>query len=271
MISSKSLSLAAISVFVFASVCLPQTDQRLLSKIVFIRSPDTDKDCTDNNRTMAVSVGNDSVSIRAGDDFQIITHANGILSARVMDKCKPSFWFSKGLFLFRAEDYIDWSGEFDALLAVKGNALESNQAGSIARIHPNAVHRASILKALKGRISPNDTVRAEHAMIVSPPNSTRLFLFVPAEHYDRKYESVPDDAIVTEGLLFELQGSQISLVISETGFLDVYTISDLDNDGVWEMLVQVQADTWASGRYELRYLEGDHFRKERIDLYDWSH
>jgi hypothetical protein len=218
---------------------------------------------------MAVSVGSDSVSIRAGDDFQIITHANGCLRAKVMDKCKPSFWFSEGLFLFRASDYIDWSGEFDALLAIKGNAIQSDQVGSIARIHPNALHRAAILKALKGRIPSNDTVRAEHAVIISPPNSTRLFLFVPAEHYDRKYESVPDDAIVTEGLLFEFRDQQLSLLISETGLERVYSISDLDNDGIWEILLE--SGDWAGGTYQLRFLDGDHFRKEKIDLYDWSH
>lgn len=255
---------------IFFTVCWSQPDNELRSRSILVRSPDTDESCTKNEQSKAVSVGNENVSIQIGDRFQIITHKSGVMNAKVIDKCKPSTYFQEGLFVLRANDYIDWEGDYDALFAIKGDAIQPDQVGSASGIRLNRLFRASVFDALKGRVPPTDTIVVESGTLLSPPNSTRLYLFVSIEHFNiENYRGAGDKAIASKGLLFEIRGSELPLLIAESGLESIFSISDVDNDGIWELLVH--SGGWGGGTYELRFFDGSKFTKSKLQLYEWSH
>lgn len=269
MINPRQITLLMVVLALWSSVSSSQIG-RLNSKAILVRSPDTDNKCTKGDQTEAVSVGNDSVTILRGDRFQIITHRNGILNAEVIDTCKASTYFENGLFLLRANEYVGWEGEYDALLAVKGDSIQSDQIGSVARVRLNQIYRASACEALKGQIPPTDTIIAESGPLLIPPKSSRLYLFVPTEHYDIKdYRGNGEKAIASLGLLFEIRDEGLTLLISEKDLENIYSISDIDSDGIWEMLVL--SGNWGGGTYDLRFFDGTRFTTDKLELYDWSH
>lgn len=267
-------SLSPFSVLVplvlFFCTSWSQADKELKSKCILLRAPEFNKDCTKGDQSKSVSVGNANVSFEIGDRFQIITHRSGVRNAKVTDNCTPSISFEASEFLFTSMDYVGWDGEYDALLGIRGDNIQSDQVGSVAGIRLNHLYRATVFDALKGYVPSTDTILAEYATLISPPNSFRLFLFVPIEHFDpRIILTAGDKAISYKGIIFEIRGQGILSIMVENTLQTVYSISDADDDGVWEILVH--CGDWGGGSYELRFFDGNHFQKEKLQLYEWSH
>ena len=267
---SKFIISSVILAVVSLSTGWSQTNESLKSRAILLRSPDSDKGCTQNDKTKAVSWGNENVVTEVGGHFQIVTHRSGILSSTLIDTCTPARNSARGMLLFRARDYLDWEGSYDALLAVKGQSIQSDQAGSVSWIHLNLHHRTAVFSALKGRVPASDTTIMGEGTIISPPNSTRLYLFVSVEHYDlRNYEGAGDKAIASLGLLFEIRDEELSLRVAENYLTAVYSVSDIDDDGLLELLIH--SGGWGGGTYEVRYFDGSQFTKDKLELYEWSH
>jgi hypothetical protein len=267
---TQFITYSVLFAVVFSPAGWSQTNEALKSSVILLRSPDSDEDCTENDKTKAVSWGNENVVTRIGDHFQIVTHRSGVMSSTLVDTCKPERASSRGMLLFRARDYLDWEGSYDALLAVKGQRLQSDQAGSVSWIRLNPLHRTAVISALKGRIPESDTTIMGAGTIISPPHSTRLYLFVSVEHYDlQQYMGAGDKAIASMGLLFEILEKDLPLLTSERSLTNVYSISDIDNDGIWELLTQ--SGDWGGGTYQLRFFNGSRFLIETLELYEWSH
>jgi hypothetical protein len=216
----------------------------------------------------------DTKSLKKGDPFYIVTHSSGTVRGiltRLLPPCKPSLSIDRVSYgLLRMEGKVDWDSSYDSLLAVKAKRVLSDQVGSVKTLKEDDPEKEAYLNWIRPNIPENRDFEIDKVIRIITPgfkSCPKTYYFILIYHFIVKGERIIREP-ENRSFLF-LKGRETPLLLRQDEFLSrILGITDLDKDGVYEVLVHHTVSE-NEGAYEMRLFDGKTFSEPQKILYQW--
>jgi hypothetical protein len=154
----------------------------------------------------------------------------------------------------------------DPVLAVKGQQPTPRQVGSVTPITDRA-ERKPYLDVIRGHLPREHEFYVRQAVRVAVPGSEASYIFVGAAHFKPEQEREGEKSYRTTGFLFLPDARTPRVLVQEPGLGLVLGLTDLDGDGIAEVLVH--DGEGLAGQYNIRLFDGKTLSEPKISLYEW--
>jgi len=185
----------------------------------------------------------------------------------VLDTCDDFDQQEISFGLLRANSSLGWTSEIDALVGLRAAKINPLRVGTVSLLS-DEVLKSKCLAAIRPMIPDSEHFDLKTQFKFTAPGGKRQFLLVSVDRYVEKNLALAGDkAIYPTGFVFSLEDGTPRLLFAENYLSRIFSISDLDNDGVYE--VAVYSGDWGDGSYVVRLFDGTAFLKDCIVLYHW--
>lgn len=278
MICNRTVVLRVTSLIVFycnLTFSQTQSSSALLDQFFLVRRPDYVSDCpVGTTRADAILVFNpSSAQTPIGANYTILTKSGKFVKASILKNidasgCGVFFENSDVSFgLLRAKQKITWANEEDALVAIKSKKNAPPRLGKIMTSVDSTL-KSKCVSMVEPLIPKSERFDVAVTIKIIAPDSNKKFLFLSVNHYDEENQKkAGDKAMGQTGFLFFIGPGLPQLLLKEDNLLNIFTISDLDGDGKYELMVY--SGGWGAGTYEMRIFDGKEFNKYKKVLYEW--
>jgi hypothetical protein len=220
-------------------------------------------------------VGTHQGGIKRGDDFFIISPSSKIVRGTIKEtlhECEPYSFISDNvvLGLLSLDSAITWSTPEKALLGKRGKKPLPSQVGSLVPLR-GETEKKTYLDMIRARIPTKEQMFPRndfsHEVIkISSPRSVKEYIFATADHAElQEYLQLGDKALKSTGFLFVRRSK--TLLVEESYLTDVIAVTDLDDNGIYEMLIH--SGGYSSGKYEIWLFDGKKFTGAKRTIYKW--
>ena len=249
--------------------------QDSLFENVFLVRPPEWRNCdpkVDAEAILIIRRDSDINSINDGDEFFIINHEGKIVKSiltRIIKDCEFSFnLHGVPLGFLQASEAIKWETEFDALLAIKDRRPSPNEIGSVTFKEKESVSK-DFLDYIKQKIPPKEEFSVVKFASIFPPGSKTTYALARVTHFDPvNYETAGDKALASMGFLFSIGRKGRSLLLEGRDIPSILNITDLNQDGIFEVLAILGGMYSAS--YEMLLFDEEKFSDAKKTLYQWA-
>jgi len=216
----------------------------ILNQFVLVRPPDYAGGCFDSVNASALLIFTAATPpMMIGTQYQIITNSGQPIAGSLVelvpaDSCGGPFTEMTSAVSFGAlhvTTTLDWKYSLGAMIAIPTKVRKPNNIGTV-----NQYDDAALLKACKAIIKPlvPDSVHFDFAStrLITTPDTHKHFIFIGVERYPGKERRLADDKdIEYTGFVFSLARRKARLLIKEDGLENIFTISDLNGNGEYEL------------------------------------
>lgn len=209
----------------------PQTD--LFEKFFLVGSPDFDYDCREKIERLKADaiVLITSSTTRIGDPFFIISAESNIIKGTLFKFFSSCDYGRIGLLRFKEK--TDWPLRRSEGLAF-AQKPSPDIVGSITRIDSKSARQYfSLIEPHMPKYYGDVSVGAYR---VVPPGSHEEYLLIDTNYYETEGHKADDDASFA-GFLFGQGAKGMDLLAYVPGLAHVYNITDIDRDGIYEVMV----------------------------------
>jgi len=262
-------SLADPSLSQTKSTTTPNTT--LLDRLFLVRRPDFIENCFGTPKADAVIVFR-SKTPDSTISIQVLTRSGTVVSASVaetlvLDTCEEFEYQSVSYGLLHAQAPLGWNSEIDALIGVQAATINPQRVGTVSPLSEAAM-KSKCLSVISLAIPDSEHCDIKTQMQFNAPGGKPQFLLVSVDRYVEKNVLLAGDkAVYPTGFVFTVENGNPRLLFAENYLSRVFSISDLDNDGIYE--VAVYSGGWGEGSYEVRLFDGKVFLKDKRVLYHW--
>lgn len=158
------------------------------------------------------------------------------------------------------------------LLAIQNEKPEARLVGRVADVDESETLYKMIKEKIKGDLPEEMQLYLPTLQRIRASGAGVNFLFVGAEYFDpEEYRKAGDHALHRTCYLYKLKAGKPAAPIKMSDDLisEVYSVTDLNGDGVWELMVGT--NTGFDGTYEIRLLNQERLSASRAKLYEWGH
>ncbi|MEK6551908.1 MAG: hypothetical protein AABZ54_00470 [Bacteroidota bacterium] len=233
-----------------------------------VRDPYFVDSCGAKTDANAVLIIREQKIFEKTDIVYIITHSQGIIEAtvtRILNGCEP--FVEEDLALLYAPKKIEWLPGIDALIAIKGKKLSEGKIGIVKQYTLGEKERLFLIE-IKKYLPKDDHVAIDNVLKFVLPDTKNEYIFIGISHFDpATYKNAGDKVLKNKGFIFSIKQGIPVLVLEEDDLTNIFTVSKLANNRVYEILVH--SSTVYQGSYELRFFDGQKFLKDKIFLYQW--
>lgn len=214
-----------------------------------------------------------------GDPFYLVKNADApaLIKAKLVRLLSPCYENPIGL-LETSEEIVwqpyqesDWNRS-TLFLAIKGAAPPLERIGSVKKAQTMIVADLppvdlAYWNQMKPHIPEGRRLHLFEETVISPPNSKETYVEIGIGHSDPRNDEMGGDEGVFTRFLFVREAAGPRLLLQGEEVPKVLAISDLDGDGLYEVLVDAVADNY--GSYEIRLFDGKGFSEPKRVLYKW--
>ena len=249
---------------------IPETN--LLDQFFLVRRPDFISNCVPITKADGIIVFR-SKTPDSTSTFQVLTRSGGVVATTVtatmvLDTCIDFDQQEISFGLLRAKSSLGWPREIDALIGLRLPPINPLRIGSVSLLS-DSVLRSKCLAAIRPAIPDSEHFDLKTQFQFTAPGGKKKFLLVSVDRYVEKNRTLAgDQAIYPTGFVFTLENGNPRLLFAENYLSRVFSISDLDNDGIYE--IAVYSGGWGDASYVVRLFDGTNFLKDGIVLYHWG-
>lgn len=246
-------------------------ETNLLDQFFLIRRPDFIENCAGTPKADGIIVFR-SKTPDSTTKIHVITRSGALISVLVtktldLDTCQEFEYQGVSYGLLRANAPLGWNSESDALIGLQAATIDSQRVGSVLPLS-DTILKSKCLSLIRPAIPDSEHFDVKTQMQFTAPGGNRQFLLVSVERYVEKNRMLAgDQAVYPTGFVFSIENGNPRLLFDENYLSRVFSISDLDNDGMYE--VTVYSGGWGEGSYEVRLFDGKVFLKDKRVLYHW--
>ena len=219
--------------------------------------------CKEPARPDAIAILKPNYHFMKREEISIISNASGILKGTVIYTIKQCI-DDIPVGALEMDEPLEWRGLDRARLGIRGKKPSPDRIGSV-KPHSDILKETKINKFIRSQIPLNEQLNIQNISIVLPPSSSKKYIFVHVSHFDPKiYKKAGDNAVTDIGFLF-IDDTERTMVLKEQGLTKIYNITDLDKDGIFELLIFKGG---RGGTYEIWLFNGKEFTGEKKILYE---
>ncbi|MFA6469476.1 MAG: hypothetical protein WCW35_11305 [Bacteroidota bacterium] len=251
---------------------IPDDTSKFSDEFVLVRHPKFVENCNNVTQTNGVLIfPSRNPQLNSGAQYTIVTHMGECVSALVKnilldDSCLLYSGLDISFGLFDAKKVLSWDNDIDAMVAVKSSSINGCKTGKVSTFYRKNTLTES-LSLIKSFIPDSEEVEVSRSLsIITPDNREYYFLGINQYAKSNQYQA-GDAAMLPIGFLFYLDHGKPQLLHREKYLTNIFTISDLNDDDEYEILVY--CGSYAGGNYELRTFDGKTILKKKY-LYGWD-
>ena len=158
------------------------------------------------------------------------------------------------------------------MLAIRNEKPEAKLVGRVADVEKSESLYKMKRAKIKDELPEEMQVSLPILQRIYAPGPEVNFLFTGVEYFDpEEYRKAGDHALQRTDYLFKLVSGKPTarIKMSDNLVSKVYSVTDLNKDGIWELLVGT--NTGFGGTYEIRLLNDEQLSVSRSKLYEWGH
>ena len=222
---------------------------------------------TENHAMVIIDSKTARKTIRIGDPFFIVKNRSKLAEATLIKFFSSYLYGSVGL--LRLKERVDWGtpGNGSAQLAFSKKKPSSDVLGSVTYLDKESSRQ--YLSMIKPHMPKHYGDVSLSAIKIFPPRSSEEYLLVAVEFFEtkEKYESAQNsdddrkDGSECTGFLFHQRAKEMVLLEQVPGLISIDGITDLDRDGVYEVLVYI-GGCWG-GQSEMHLFDGKVLSKSK--------
>jgi len=210
-------------------------------------SPETDYECEEELKKLKadamvpIDSGTNPVTIRVGDPFFLVKNGSKIVKGTLI-KFFSSCEFGR-VGLLRLKEKIIWTtrGNWD-VLAFAQKKPSPDVMGSVTHLKIDEKLAIQYLSIIDPHMPKHYGDVSLSAVKIFPPRSSDEYLFVAATFYKTKEVYGDDRSYKFSGFLFRHGIKEMVFMEQIPGLISINGITDLDRDGIYEVLVLVHPD-----------------------------
>ncbi len=267
----------------FAAIPRSAGYEQLLDRFFLVRPSDFVGRCRKLSLREAIvifRVGSHRKALTSGDEFFVVNSPSrllrGVLTA-IVQECPPALLSdSVVLGLLTLDSPIQWRDSFDSTLGIRAPKPLPAQIGSVVPLTDKR-ERERYLKLVRARIPQKEEINGpdfwgdpQMAVRITLPRSRKEYVFMTVAHFEPGvYQQAGDKALQWTGFLFVASQMLPVLIWQEPGVDRVISVTDLNDDGIYQILTRESG--YPSAEYELRLFDGKTLTKPLKTLYQFIH
>lgn len=264
----RGMFLTSICSILFLESCYSQLDSttNIIDNFVLVRSSEICLSVAEEREILVFSSAKPPKEV--GTQFQILTRFGQLVKGSIIktlkrDDCDYGFLTEDDISfgLLRVKEKVDWKkDEADGLVALESRLIQNKRVGKVLEINDGDL-KSQCLAIIQPIFRDTTKVRLKRALLIVTPDSEGKFFFISVDTI------ASFDFEEPIGFLFSVNNDRPVLVLTESFLSNIFTISDLDNDGVFEILLYVSRIS--SGSFEVRLFDKNKFTDKKRILYRW--
>lgn len=207
--------------------------------------------------------GEEKSETHPGDHFYIVTESSDIVEGVLTDiisPCGDSFNYeNRPLGILRLEKNIEWESSYPASVGIRNLRPSPSMVGQVEKGADDPY--PGIYTLMMDKTSASGLSLDVHK-IFQMPSSSRVFVQTLAN-----YDALGNDVFQYMGFLFVMEHDTPVLLESGDHFSDILAITDIDENGVAEVLLRSYGDY--EGTYDIRLFDGKRLSEVKKVLYRW--
>jgi len=259
-----------------------QSGEDLLARFFLVRRSDYLPACEKFSSRQALVIFRNGVhpgALMLGEPFFVITGSQQIVGARVKKTivdCSPLSVISDDarFGLLDLDTPVPWASAEQALLGVRGPGPLPRQIGSLEPIR-KAREQKYYFDFLRRYIPREEIIVPSYQLQtdlvrITVGHPRQQYIFASIRHADKNLYRTADDKVVrSTGFLLRADKQTPSVLAQRDDWMALLTVTDLNNDGTLEFVVQ--SGDFGGVSYEVWLFDGKHFIGQPRTLYKWMH
>ena len=197
--------------------------------------------------------------IKPGSEFLVLTHDGDLIPAVVKktlltDSCLFYEDLDMSFGLLDAKEELGWNRDVDAMIAIVSSFKHSNSTGKVLSLSDTSL-RSQCLSMIRASLPDSEQYTVTRSLSIVAPDKNLQYFFLGVNHYTKSnLRLAGDQALFPTGFLFHLNHGKPQLILTENYLSNIFTVSDLDNDGEYEF--SIYSGGFGGGSYEIRIFNG---------------
>lgn len=131
------------------------------------------------------------------------------------------------------------------------------------------------LQIIKARVPMNEQIFTKDNFLysfmkIALPRSGQEYVFSSVDHANlEEYIKLGEKALNSTGFLFLRKSPTPALLVEQSRLTGLISVTDLDDDGIYEMLIQ--SSSYAVVTYAIWLFDGKKFTGTKRTIYEWMH